>query len=71
MNADGKKKKTFVQCTNCGKIYQISHSVDVEELYVTAYCKECESRMAINLGDKEEDIYLYMNPNLDERFFSY
>lgn len=69
MNADGKKKKTFVQCTNCGKIYQISHSVDVEKLYITAYCQECESRIAINLGDNISDIYKYYNVNLDDRYY--
>ena len=65
------KKKTWVQCASCGKIYQIPHSVDVEQLYIAAYCQECESRIAINLGDDISDIYLYMNPNLDERFFDY
>ena len=69
MSTDGKKKQTWIQCTECGRIYQISRQCSEEDLYVVAYCSECESRIGLNLGCDENDIYMYMNPNLDRRLF--
>ena len=69
MSTDGKKKHTWIQCQECGRIYQISRQFSDDELYAVAYCSECESRIGLNLGCDENDIYLYMNPNLDRRYF--
>lgn len=69
MSTDGNKKYTWIQCQDCGRIYQIQRQFSNDELYVVAYCSECESRIGLNLGCDEEDIYYFMNPNLDRRFF--
>lgn len=29
----------------------------------------CRGHVGLNCGDKEEDIYVYMNPNLDNRYY--
>lgn len=34
-------------------------------------CPRCEGRVGLNCGDKEQDIYLYMNINLDNRYYNY
>ena len=67
MSTDGKKKRTWIQCNECGHIYQIPHSVPIDKLYVATHCPNCESISGLNLGDDEDDIYLYMNPNIDNR----
>lgn len=69
MSTGKKKKNTWIQCNECGKIFQIPRSVPIEELYTIARCPRCGFMMGLNLGDKKEDIYLYGNPNLDERYF--
>lgn len=69
MNTDGNKKYTYVQCQECGHIYRIARQYSDEDLYVTAYCVQCESRFGLNLGCNEDDIYYFMNPNLDGRLF--
>lgn len=66
-----KGKGCWVQCTQCGKIYHIEASVPIDKLYVTAVCPKCDNYKAINCGDKEEDVYAYYNPCLDERFYQY
>lgn len=69
MSTDGKRKDTWIQCQECGNIYLISRQFPEDELYVVAYCSECESRIGLNLGCDENDKYYFMNPNLDRRLF--
>ena len=69
VSTDGNKTYTWIQCSECGRVYQIAGQTSEEDLYVVAYCTECESRIGINLGCDKNDIYLYMNPNLDRRMF--
>lgn len=71
MSTGKKKKYTWIQCATCGKIHQLPRLVPVEELYVAAYCPECESEIGINLGDDEDEIYNYYNINLDSRCYNY
>ena len=62
---------TWVQCTLCGKIHHIEDVVPIDKLYVTAICPKCDNHRAINCGYKEEDIVLYADSFLDERYFRY
>lgn len=65
-------QKTWVQCTQCGKVYSISQRVPVSELYVESECPKCGYEdMALNCGDNEDDIYLYYDPYMDERYYKY
>ena len=70
MKSEG-KQSTWVQCQSCGKIYQIADKVSIEKSIIQSVCPRCEDYVGLNCGDKEEDIYIYMNPNLDERYYSY
>ena len=66
-----KGQGTWVQCTECGKIFFIEEAVPIDELYVTAVCSRCGNYKAINCGNKKEDIYHYYDPYLDERYYEY
>lgn len=68
MRSDG-KERTYVQCQYCGHIYQIADKVSIEESIIESECPECGDLVGLNLGDREEDIYYYMNTNLDWRVY--
>ena len=70
MKSEG-KQSTWVQCQSCGNIYQIADKVSIEKSIIQSECPRCGENIGLNCGDKEEDIYIYMNPNLDERYYIY
>ena len=61
----------FIQCQSCGNVYLIADKVSVEKSIVESVCPRCGGHIGLNCGDKEEDIYIYINPNLDERYYLY
>lgn len=58
---------TFLQCRKCGKIYSVERKFNTEDYIVENVCLRCGHDKALNLGEKEEDIYLYYDNSLDER----
>lgn len=68
MGSDG-KDRTYVQCQYCGHIYQIASKVSVEESIIESECPKCGDMTGLNLGDKEEDIYLYYDCTKDPRWY--
>lgn len=68
MGSDG-KDRTYVQCQYCGHIYQIASKISVEESIIECECPKCGDMTGLNLGDKEEDIYYFYDPTLDERYY--
>ena len=67
----GKEKGCWVQCQNCGHIYHIERYVPIDKLYITCECPKCDSSQGLNLGDNEDNIYLYYDANMDFRFYQY
>lgn len=65
------KQGCWLQCVSCGKIHFIAKSMPIEKLYITAACPQCGNNKAINCGDKEDNIVLYADPYLDERYYKY
>jgi hypothetical protein len=65
------KQCTWVQCQSCGNIYQIADEVSIEKSIIQSVCPRCGEDVGLNCGNREEDIYIYMNPNLDERYYIY
>ena len=65
----GGKKITYIQCQTCGEIYRIPWAIGIDELYAEANCPNCGITIGLNLGDKEEDLYLYWNENFDYRYY--
>lgn len=73
MSGDGKTKETWVQCTYCGKVYQtlVPDKTTIEDMYIIDDCPMCGVVTTLNLGENEEDKYLYYNYCLDERYYNY
>ena len=69
MNTDRKKNASWLQCQECGTVYIYPRKIPVEEIFIKANCPRCGMTTGLNLGDKEKDIYLYMNINLDYRMY--
>lgn len=67
----GRKKRTYVQCQTCGRIFQIPYTVEIDKLYIEAECSNCGESTGLNLGDQEEEIYNFYNVNVDPRFYNY
>ena len=66
---DTGKEITYVQCQHCGHIYQIADKVSIEDSIIRSECPRCGDLVGLNLGNKEEDIYYFYNPYLDEKYF--
>ena len=62
---------TWVQCQSCGTVYKIMEKLPTEALIVKAECPACNGTTALNCGEEYDDIYLYYNPNLDNRYYRY
>lgn len=70
MSLESKKKFTLIQCQTCGEIYQIPCTIPIDQTFIAVNCPECGVTTGLNLGYEKDDIYLYMNPNVDARYFS-
>lgn len=68
MKGDG-KDYTYVQCQYCGHIYQIADKISIEDSIIYSECPRCGDMVGLNLGDREEDIYLYYNCVVDARWY--
>ena len=64
-----KGEQTYLQCCHCGEIYTVERKMSIEKLYINSYCPNCEHEKAINLGSDPNDIYLFYDVTLDERYF--
>ena len=73
MCCDGKRKEAWVQCTNCGRVYQtlVSDKTTIEDMYIIDDCPNCGVITTLNLGENEEDKYLYYDVNLDASYYNY
>lgn len=67
--SDSKERATLIQCTTCGKIYEINRKVSIENLYVASSCPRCGCRIGLNCGHTIEDLYELSNVNVDPRYY--
>jgi uncharacterized OB-fold protein len=67
----GERKITYIQCQDCGSIYRINRKISIEKSIVNVECSRCGSYVGLNCGNKKDDVYLYMNPNVDKRYYIY
>ena len=65
--------EAFYQCTECGHIHraQVDKVIDLEnDLHYATYCPRCKKvKKHLWAGEDESDKYLYMDINLDERYY--
>jgi DNA-directed RNA polymerase subunit RPC12/RpoP len=59
----------YVQCQHCGRIYRANGKFSFEDFVVRITCPICGHKYGLYCGDKQEDVYLYMNENLDWRLY--
>ena len=72
MVTGSKDKGCWIQCQQCGDIYWIEEEVPIDKLYVASVCPRCgDYGNGLNCGDNKDDLYLYMNENLDPRYYMY
>ena len=66
-------EKNYWQCQACGSVHYTDKPYDIEEdIYKEMRCKKCDAKSThLWAGNKPEDIYIYGNLNLDERYFIY
>lgn len=69
MSTDWKRKRCHIQCQTCGIIYTVQHKIPIEEMYIKGNCPNCGVTTGLNLGENEDDIYVFMNENLDPRYY--
>ena len=65
------RENTWIQCQCCGKLYQIDKKVPLSASMVKMECPRCGSYSGLNCGSNKDDVYLYLNPNVDERYYNY
>lgn len=63
--------RTYLQCANCGNIYDVENRIPIDKLYIDSYCPICNYSRALNIGDSKDDKYLYYDPHMDEKFYIY
>lgn len=68
---DTKENKTWVQCRNCGHVYEVDRRISIEDLFVHAFCPRCNHNKALNCGESLDDVSLYADRTMDERYFIY
>lgn len=62
----------YYQCTKCGKIISFKRELELEnDIYANLYCDKCGRSKALCLGDNKNDLYIYLDNFLDERYFIY
>ena len=68
--------KVWVQCSRCGALHQVKSkdaSISDDALYTEPiYCPRCrDGTKHLLIGENEEDVYIYGDITLDERFYNY
>ena len=65
------KEYTYVQCQCCGHLYIVDNKIPITMSIINSICPKCGNNIGLNCGNRKEDIYLYMNENLDWRYYNY
>ena len=67
----GEYDMSFYQCTKCGRITQDDVEPKlIDEIYERRYCS-CGNDLALYLCDNIDDVYAWVDPFLDHRYFTY
>lgn len=62
----------YVQCQGCGYIHKIKGFFNIEDLYVQVKCPKCRGETTHLLcGNKEDDLYMTYNLNVDPKYYNY
>ena len=69
-------EKMWVQCSRCGNLHQVKSkdaSISDDDLYTEPiFCPKCrDGTKHLLIGEHADDVYIYGNTVLDERFYNY
>ena len=67
---DGMSRE-YVQCCNCGHIYEQQVQCNDDDLYIDGIkCEKCRQEVKhLRCGENPSEIYIYYDSVLDERFY--
>lgn len=63
------KERTWLQCTNCGRIHIVERHIPMEKAIVNSYCERCGNERALNCGYSEDDVAELQDYFLDCRYY--
>lgn len=63
------KKRTFVQCLNCGYIHIVEKMIPMEISVMKVCCPNCDGKRAINCGYDDLDVLELKDYFLDKRYY--
>ena len=66
-----KREDTYIQCLNCGEIYVVKHKIPISNAIVNMVCPHCGHKKGLNCGQNKDDVDLFKDSFLDERYFIY
>ena len=69
-------ENVWVQCKACGKVHRVNSkdaSVSDDDVYTEPiFCPRCrDGTKHLLIGENREDVYLFGDNSLDERYFIY
>lgn len=70
MNAK-RKERSYIQCLNCGNVYDIEYKIPISNAIVNTVCPKCSHKRGLNCGQNENDVVELKDSFLDERYFIY
>ena len=70
------KEETWVQCARCGNLHRVEindASISDDGLYTElVWCTRCrDGTKHLFIGEHKDNVYLYGDITLDERFYNY
>lgn len=63
-----RKNRQYVQCTNCGHIYQ-TRKLNIDSIYIDHICPQCGAGRGLNIGNDILDKYMYYDVTKDKRYY--
>lgn len=63
------KENTFIQCQDCGELYEVPYEISIERSIVRMECPQCGGHVGLNCGSNRNDVALYINSYVDPRYY--
>ena len=67
----GTNNVDYIQCSQCGRVYQAKLEHNVDDLYVYEICPFCNANRGLYIGTNLDDFYELADITLDIRYYQY
>lgn len=61
----------YIQCSQCGHVYQTKQKHNIDDLYVNETCPFCNAKRGLYIGTDLYDFYELADITLDARYYQY